>query len=344
MDDDEKNDPDAKREEDAEDQFPQNYANTVNKIEAEDDLRKSFRSAGARASALERLRFTMKGKKLVVEAHGPKDALREIEDKVSEVKISGLSPTLEEELQPFVTTFGPENQSLHCQSNIMIQQVLPKRRNKVVSYEPDAMGGKSLNEPFPEIPRHPSMLSVLTFKRIEIEHFDHNGEKADEQFMRQDHEVLHWDTVPMIEEPNACIRWQKQGEPYRHHVVKAGFSVILAPRGYAEVKLGVSLLAPVGTYAVIAPVINGYQNSWELGDHKIDVDRNGEAFVRVVNRTDQRLIIPTGTTIGKIHVIRTRVNVNKLVTPKAYDKALLKMMFPKKSVKRITDTSVIWGE
>ena len=182
--------------------------------------------------------------------------MKEIEDKVSEVKIRGTSPNVEEEIQPFATTMGPENQSLLCEPNIMIRQVMPERKNKIVTYETDDRGRKSLNEPFPEIPQHPSMLSVLTFKTIKIENFDQTKEEADEKFMSPQHEMLHRDTVPLIEEQGACVRWQKPGEPYRHHIVRAGTSVVLAPRGYADVKLGIALLAPTGTYAAVAPVIN----------------------------------------------------------------------------------------
>jgi hypothetical protein len=321
--------------------FPNICTATTNKKEAEIDLRNSFISAGTRTSTLELIKFTMKGKTLVVEASGPKEALKEIEDKVSEAKIAGLSPSIEEEIQPFDTTFGPENQDIHCKPNIMIRQVYPKRADKTVSYEADENGRMHMNEPFPEAPRHPSMLSVLTFKKVEIEDFDDNR-KADEKFMERNREVLHRESVPLIEEPGASIRWQKQGQPYRHHVVKAGFSTILAPRGYADVKLGVSILAPAGTFAVIAPDEDGYQNAWELGDHRIDTDKNGEAMVRIINRTDQRLVLPTDTTIGKIHIIRTRVNVNKSVTPKAHNKALMKIMLPKHPENRKNKANHSW--
>ena len=56
----------------------------------------------------------------------------------------------------------------------MIQQVFPKRTNKTVNYEADENGRMHMNEPFPEVPRHLSMISVLTFKKVEMEDFDEN--------------------------------------------------------------------------------------------------------------------------------------------------------------------------
>ena len=53
-------------------------------------------------------------------------------------------------------------------------------------------------------------------------------------------------------------------------------------------------------------------------------------------------MIPEGTTIGKIHIIRIKVNINKSVSPKAYDKAMQKMMFPKGSIRRTADIPATW--
>jgi len=219
-----------------------------------------------------------------------------------------------------------------------------------VHYAADPGGALFLNESFPEIPRPPSMLTVCTFKRMEIEAFDNESTPdkreaaTDEAGQGTECELLQKETIPLICEPLTYVRWQKKGQIYRNYVVKAAFSITLAPRGYAEVKLGVSLQAPAGTYMVIAPVTNGYNNQWELGDHRLDADRNGEAMARIVNCTDQRVVITTGTTIGQLHVLRIKVNVNRTVSQKEDDKTLLKMTLPKDSLKRTKPTLEKWEE
>ena len=144
--------------------FPQLSAGTIDKIAAKDEIRRSLRDAGTPFKTLEILEITMKGKKLEVEIYGSVKALRDIEDKVGKIRVNGTSPTIKEEIQPYVTTFGPENQDLHCSPNIRIQQVIPTDKEKVVHYAAEPGGALYLNESFPEIPRHPSMLTVCTFK------------------------------------------------------------------------------------------------------------------------------------------------------------------------------------
>ena len=111
-----------------------------------------------------------------MEIHGPSKLLSLLEEKLSKVVISGLLPQMKEhdvddegekiEPKTYVTTFGPENQMPNCQPSIIVKQVFPKSQNKLVHYITDEAGNQSLNESFPEISAHPSMLSIQTFKNV----------------------------------------------------------------------------------------------------------------------------------------------------------------------------------
>ena len=117
-------------------------------------------------------------------------------------------------------------------------------------------------------------------------------------------------------------------------MVKAAFTVVVGPRGYADIKLGISALAPTGTYLTLSPSSNSYEQSWEIGDHRIDKDQNGEAVARVVNHSDQRAIITMGTAIGQINVLRIRLNPKKAKKSGMSDKSLMKLGLPKSSRRR----------
>ena len=95
---------------------------------------------------------------------------------------------------------------------------------------------------------------------------------------------------------------------YSNHVVKAAYSIALGPHCKINLKLGIALVAPSGTYSTISPVNDGYTQPWGISDHRLDKDENGEAGVCIVNHTGDKIIVATGTPIGQIKVLRIRVN------------------------------------
>ena len=95
---------------------------------------------------------------------------------------------------------------------------------------------------------------------------------------------------------------------YSNYVAKAAYPIALGPHCQANIKLGVAMVAPSGTYLTISPVEDCYKQPWEIRGHRLDKDENGEAVACIINHTNDKVIVTTGTPIGQIEVLRIRAN------------------------------------
>lgn len=103
----------------------------------------------------------------------------------------------------------------------------------------------------------------------------------------------------------------------------------MGPKCHVKVKLGVSMMAPSGTYLAISPIGNDRTQKWEIRDHRFDKDENGEAEACITNTTNDKITIPTGTGIGKVNVIRTRAKSRLNTNVIATEQSIKKLQFPK---------------
>ena len=67
------------------------------------------------------------------------------------------------------------------------------------------------------------------------------------------------------------------------------------------------MTAPMGTYLTISPSEKDYRQAWRINDHYMGVSSGGEATARVVNCTEELVVIPADTIIGQINVLRLRM-------------------------------------
>ena len=140
-----------------------------------------------------------------------------------------------------------------------------------------------LSENFPELAVHPSALLIQAFAG--------NDEK----------------------EKRCCA---SDGKKY---VARAAFSIKIAPIGSASVNLGVSIMAPIGTYLTISPEKNAYKQPWQIANYRLGRDERGEATSEITNCTSEIVVVTTDTVIGQINVLRIRKS-NKITTRAKMDK------------------------
>ena len=125
-------------------------------------------------------------------------------------------------------------------------------------------------------------------------------------------------SFPEIPRPSSALIIQKfidprktisvQEEPNEQYRVYSAYSVRIAPFQLVKIHLGVCINEPVGTFATLEHDEGVYRNGWTTSDHRFDKDVTGEAMACIKNPTCEPLIVPEGTLLGKISILRIRNN------------------------------------